>query len=73
MRDNGVGIDSRHHEKIFGLFDQLDPEAQGSGLGLALVRRIVEAHGGGIQVESEGLGHGTAFVFTLTAWSEPRP
>jgi PAS domain S-box-containing protein len=65
VRDNGMGIDPAYHEKIFGLFDQLDPRFGGTGIGLALVRRIVEAHGGEIHVESEGAGRGSTFVFTL--------
>ncbi|KKK78653.1 hypothetical protein LCGC14_2841410, partial [marine sediment metagenome] len=67
VRDNGIGIDPRYHEKIFGLFDQLDARAEGSGVGLALVKRIVEVHGGRIWVESEGEGKGTAFCFSLKA------
>ena len=62
--DNGIGIDARYHHKIFGLFDKLDPRSNGSGVGLALVKRIVEAHGGRIWVESE-VGQGTTFCFTL--------
>lgn len=65
VRDNGAGIDPRYHEKVFGLFDRLDPAVEGTGIGLALVRRIVELHGGKIWVESEGLGAGSAFCFTL--------
>ena len=65
VRDNGKGIDPRHHDKVFGLFEKLDKHAPGSGLGLALVRRIVELHGGRIRVESEGVGHGATFRFTL--------
>lgn len=64
VRDNGVGIELRHHERIFGLFDKLDPGGEGTGVGLALVKRIIELHGGRIWVESEG-GKGSAFYFTL--------
>jgi two-component system sensor kinase FixL len=65
VRDNGVGIDPCHHEKVFGLFDQLNPEVEGTGVGLALVKRIVEVHGGRIWVESEGQGQGCTFCFTV--------
>ncbi|MFH0994901.1 MAG: ATP-binding protein [Pseudomonadota bacterium] len=65
VRDNGIGIDPRHQEKIFGLFEKLDPQAEGTGMGLALVKRIVEVHGGGIRVESKGPGNGACFRFTL--------
>jgi two-component system, chemotaxis family, sensor kinase Cph1 len=65
VKDNGIGIDPLFHEKVFGLFDKLDPRTEGTGIGLALVKRIVEVHGGRIWVESDGLGHGSAFRFTL--------
>ncbi len=65
VRDNGVGVDPRYHQKIFGLFDQLDQKAEGTGIGLALVKRIVEVHGGRIWVESEGRQEGSTFCFTL--------
>ncbi len=65
VRDNGVGIDPRHQAKVFGLFEKLDPKAEGVGIGLALVKRIVELQGGRIWVESPGLGKGTCFYFTL--------
>jgi len=65
VRDNGMGIDPRFHEKIFGLFDKLDPRSAGTGVGLALVRRIVEVYGGRIWVESDGEGRGATFCFTL--------
>lgn len=65
VRDNGVGIDPAYHERIFRLFDKLAPETDGTGLGLALVKRIVEFHGGRIWVESEGEGKGTTFHFVL--------
>jgi len=65
VRDNGVGIDPRYHEKIFGLFDKLDPNTDGTGIGLAIVKRIVEVHSGQIWVESEGTGKGATFCFTI--------
>lgn len=65
VRDNGVGIDPRYHERVFGLFERLDPRVEGTGVGLALVKRIVEVHGGRVWVESEGAGRGSAFCFTL--------
>jgi signal transduction histidine kinase len=64
VRDNGMGIDPIHHERIFGLFDKLDKNTEGSGLGLGIVKRIIEVHEGKIWVESE-LGHGASFYFTL--------
>lgn len=65
VRDNGIGIDAQYHDRIFGLFDKLDPQSEGTGVGLALVKRIVESHNGRIWVESEGEGSGTTFCFTL--------
>jgi signal transduction histidine kinase len=65
VRDNGIGIPARYHEKIFGLFEQLDQNAFGTGIGLALVKRIIEVHQGRIWVESAGVGLGTTFYFTL--------
>ncbi len=65
VRDNGTGIDPRYQEKIFGLFEQLERNGAGTGIGLTLARRIVEAHGGRIWVESEGLGKGSTFCFVL--------
>ena len=65
VKDNGIGIAPRFHETIFGLFEKLDPGSEGSGVGLAVVRRIVEVHGGRIWVESAGEGQGAAFCFSL--------
>jgi len=64
VRDNGIGIAPEFHEQIFGLFNKLDQFSEGTGIGLALVKRIIEVHGGTIWVESE-LGKGTTFFFTL--------
>ena len=58
VRDNGVGIDPRYQEKVFQLFEVLDKKSDGAGtgIGLALVKRIVEVHGGRIGIGSEGVG-----------------
>jgi PAS domain S-box-containing protein len=64
VRDNGMGIAPEYHDKIFGLFNKLDPGMEGTGIGLALVKRIVEFHGGRIWVESQ-IGQGTTFLFSL--------
>ena len=64
-RDNGIGIEPRYQQKVFGLFEKLDPRSEGTGIGLALAKRIVEVHGGKIWVESEGNGKGSTFCFAL--------
>jgi signal transduction histidine kinase len=64
VKDNGMGIRKEFQEKIFGLFDKLDGDSEGTGIGLALVKRIIEVHGGKIWVESEE-GKGATFYFTL--------
>jgi PAS domain S-box-containing protein len=65
VQDNGIGIEPQYHERIFGLFDKLNAQTEGTGIGLALVRRIIEVHGGRIWVESAGRGQGSTFCFTL--------
>ncbi|MFC1744676.1 response regulator [Candidatus Riflebacteria bacterium] len=65
VRDNGMGIQPAFQEKIFSLFERLSSDSEGAGLGLPLVKRIVEAHGGRIKVESKGTGKGTVFSFNL--------
>ena len=71
IRDNGIGIEARHQEQIFGLFNKLDPNSAGTGIGLALVRRIIEVHGGRIWVESDGPGQGCCFCFSLPDQNRP--
>ncbi len=65
VQDNGIGIDERYHQTIFGLFNKLDAKSEGTGIGLALVKRIIEVHGGLVWVESEGAGKGSRFCFML--------
>lgn len=64
VKDNGIGIAPEYHERIFGLFNKLDAKSEGTGVGLALVKRIIEFHSGRIWVESE-LRKGSTFYFTL--------
>ncbi len=65
IRDNGIGVDAKFIPKIFDLFQKLNTKEEGTGIGLTLVKRIVELHGGKIWVESEGLGKGTTFWLRL--------
>jgi signal transduction histidine kinase len=70
VQDNGVGIDKGHHLSVFELFDRLDSASAsgGSGVGLALVKRVIDSHGGRVWVESEGEGRGSTICFTLSPY-----
>jgi len=70
VRDNGIGIDPGYHKIIFRLFDKLNQHTKGTGIGLYVVKRIVEVHGGRIWVESGGAGKGATFFFTLPDTNE---
>lgn len=74
VRDEGVGIEAEHLDRVFGMFQRLEGrDTPGTGLGLALCRKIVEQHGGEIRVESEP-GEGSTFYFSLPATDEvPEP
>jgi PAS domain S-box-containing protein len=65
VRDNGIGIELQYNTRIFKIFEKLDPGSPGTGMGLCMVQRIVEKSGGRIWVESEGIGTGACFCFTL--------
>ena len=65
VSDNGIGIEREYLERVFNLFERLDPGIEGTGIGLALAKRIIEFHNGRIWAESKGLGQGSTFWFSL--------
>jgi len=65
VKDNGIGIAPEFQERVFGLFNRLEQNIEGTGVGLALVKRIIEIHGGRIWIESNGNGTGSTFCFTV--------
>lgn len=67
VRDNGAGIEAAYLERIFNLFERLDTQIEGTGIGLALAKRIIEFHEGRVWAESDGLGHGSTFWISLPA------
>jgi light-regulated signal transduction histidine kinase (bacteriophytochrome) len=66
VKDNGLGIDEQYFDRIFGMFQRLHKreEFAGTGIGLAICKKIVERHGGNISVESQ-VGLGSTFRFAL--------
>ena len=66
VRDNGIGITSNQHKKVFEIFYKIDKEIEGTGAGLAIAKRIIEMHDSRIWLESNGKkGKGSTFCFTL--------
>ena len=67
VRDNGSGIAPEYQDRVFNLFERLETRIQGTGVGLAIVKRVIERHGGRVWIVSDGEGQGCSFEFTLRA------
>jgi len=69
VRDTGIGMPSEMLDKVFDMFTQIDKSLErsdgGLGIGLSLVKRLVELHGGSVTAQSEGLGNGSEFTVRL--------
>jgi signal transduction histidine kinase len=69
VTDSGIGISQEDQSRIFNPFEQADTSAsrkyEGTGLGLALTKQMVELHGGKLMVQSDGEGHGSSFIFVI--------
>ena len=72
-KDNGPGIPTEYHEKIFGLFYRLDSQAEGTGVGLAVVKKIMKFHGGDVQVKPQAQGEGAVFRLTFPKLPKHEP
>jgi light-regulated signal transduction histidine kinase (bacteriophytochrome) len=72
VRDNGVGINKQYFDSIFQIFQRLHRDKEGSGIGLAIVKRVVESHNGRVWVESE-LGKGSTFYFVVPKIVSDKP
>jgi PAS domain S-box-containing protein len=70
VRDQGIGIDPRFKHRLFGLFEKLQPDASGTGIGLALIKRIIDVHGGRVWIESDGINAGAVLRFTLPSMTK---
>ncbi|MGB9902286.1 sensor histidine kinase [Methanothrix sp.] len=71
VRDNGMGIDPKHHSSVFRLFYKIDSRSEGTGTGLAIVKKIIETHDGRVWIESEP-GKGCTVLFTLPVASKEK-
>ncbi|MCB0279158.1 MAG: GHKL domain-containing protein, partial [Calditrichaeota bacterium] len=65
ITDEGIGVDPQYSERVFTLFEQLNPNGHGTGIGLSIVKRIIEIHDGKIWLESKGKNKGCTFYFEL--------